>query len=119
MLLVLKYHKKSWQHFTSSSMSTGISKNASTYLHILESHDVFLSTSRLESQSSLGLIKVNQEMDFSRFKPGIQLLISIFFIIRSGPGFQIWVSNPRFTSYLNSSFNLFLSNCLLLAFIFL
>ena len=42
-----------------------------------------------------------------------------FFIFRSGPGFQIWVSNLRFTSYFNSSFNLFLSNCWLLVFDFL
>ena len=56
---------------------------------------------------------------FSRFKPGIQLLISRFFIFRSGPDFQIWVSNLIFTSYFNSSFNLFLSNCWLLVFGFL
>ena len=37
----------------------------------------------------IGLIKVNQEMAISRFKPGIQLLISRFFIFRSAPGFQI------------------------------
>ena len=43
------------------------------------------------------------------------------FEIRSGPGFQIWVSNLNliFTSYFNSSFNLFLSNCWLLVFGFL
>ena len=36
-----------------------------------------------------------------------------------GPGFQIWVSNLRSTSYFSFSFNLFLSNCWLLAFGFL
>ena len=56
---------------------------------------------------------------FSRFKPGIQLLISRFFIFRSGPDFQIWVSNLIFTSYFNFSFNLSLSNCWLLVFDFL
>ena len=66
-----------------------------------------------------GLIKVDQEMVFSRSKPGIQLLISRFFIIRSAPGFQIWVSNLRFTLYFNASFNLFLSYFWLLVFGFL
>ena len=55
-------------------------------------------------------------MIFSRFKPGIRLLISRFFNSRSAPGFQIWVSNLRFTPYFNFSFNLFLSNCWLLVF---
>ena len=49
-------------------------------------------------------------------KPGIQLLISRFFIFKSGPGFQIWVSNLRFTSYFNFNFNLYLSNYWLLVF---
>ena len=47
----------------------------------------------------------------------VDFLISRFFIFRSGPGFQIWVSNLRFTSYF--SFNLFLSNYWLLVFGFL
>ena len=57
-----------------------------------------------------GLIKISQELPFpgfkpffSRFKPAIQLLISRFLIFRSGPDFQIWVSNLIFTSYFNSS----------------
>ena len=52
-------------------------------------------------------------------KPGIQLFISRFFIFKSAPGFQIWGSNLRFTSYFNSSFNLFLINCWLFVFGFL
>ena len=43
----------------------------------------------------------------------------MFFIFRSGPDFQIWVSNLIFTSYFNSSFNFFLSNCWFLVFGFL
>ena len=43
----------------------------------------------------------------------------MFFIFRSGPDFQIWVSNLIFTSYFNFSFNLSLSNCWLLVFDFL
>jgi hypothetical protein len=58
-----------------------------------------------------GLIKVNQEFSFS--------INSGVFIFRSGPGFQFWVSNLRFTSYFNFSFNLFLRNCWLLVFGFL
>ena len=58
--------------------------------------------------------------EISRFtfwsKPEIQLLFSRFFIFKSGPGFQIWVSNLRFTSYFNFNFDLFLSNYWLLVF---
>ena len=43
----------------------------------------------------------------------------VFHDFRSGPGFQIWVLNLRFTSYFNFSFNEFLSNCWLLVFDFL
>ena len=45
----------------------------------------------------IGLFKVNLEFSFSF--PG-------FSFFRSGPGFQIWVSNLRFTSNFNSSFDL-------------
>ena len=59
----------------------------------------------------LDLLKKTRKWPFPGLKPGIQLLISRFFIFRSGPGSQIWVLNLIFTSYFNSSFNLFLSNC--------
>ena len=62
------------------------------------------------AKSIRGLFKVNLEFSFSF--PG-------FSIFSSSPGFQICVSNLRFTSYFNFSFNLFLSNCWLLAFGFL
>ena len=50
--------------------------------------------------------KDNRETEKWNFycKLGIQLLISRFFIFRSEPGFQIWVSNLRFTSHFNFSY---------------
>ena len=92
-----------WNVHGNKSIQVLWNKQLQGIQHLLESMDLLKKTRKWPFPGF--------KLFFFRFKPGIQLLITRFFIFRTGPGFQIWVSNLRFTSYFNSSFDLFLSNC--------
>ena len=96
-------------------------KTAET-LSIIEYEELLVASKTALEERELALnasaaTRITTVMDFLKFNLEFSFSFSGFSIFRSGPGFQIWVSNLIFTSYF--SFNLFLSNYWLLVFGFL
>ena len=76
---------------------------------------VFFTLSRLWSWCEC--VMTTYSCDNRLLKVNLKFIFSFLGFSFSGPGFQIWDSNLRLTSYF--SFNLILSNCWLLVFGFL